>query len=163
MGLRVTPEELSSVQSIEQNCAKHLSVLNDIASWDKEYVAAQRGHPEGSALCSAVQILAAETSLTYGAVKRVLWVMCREWELEHEVLVAERVEDKEFPASAALLQYIVGLEYQMGGNELWSRTTLRYNASQPPGNGSPEASCLPYRATDGCYKPTICSGALGTA
>ncbi|EFW98420.1 aristolochene synthase [Grosmannia clavigera kw1407] len=72
MGLYVTPEELASVQSIEQNAAKHLSVLNDIMSWDKEYAAAQTGHPEGSALCSAVQVLADETSITYDAAKRVL-------------------------------------------------------------------------------------------
>ncbi|KAE9574241.1 Aristolochene synthase [Colletotrichum fructicola] len=128
MGLRVSPEELASAQPIEQNVAKHLSVLNDILSWDKEFLAAQTGHPEGSALCSAVQVLADETSLTYAAAKRVLWVMCREWEYEHDYLVQRRRQDKEFPPSDNLMQYIKGLEYQISGNEIWSKTTLRYNA-----------------------------------
>ncbi|KAK2053026.1 Aristolochene synthase in complex with 12,13 Difluorofarnesyl diphosphate [Colletotrichum caudatum] len=128
MGLRLTSQELASVQPIEQNVAKHLSVLNDILSWDKELLAAQTGHPEGSALCSAVQVLADETSLTYAAAKRVLWVMCREWEYEHEYLVERRSHDLKSPPSEGLIQYIKGLEYQMSGNELWSKTTLRYNA-----------------------------------
>lgn len=128
MNLRVSPEELVSVQPIEQNVAKHLSVLNDILSWDKELLAAQTGHPEGSALCSAVQVLAQETSLTYAAAKRVLWVMCREWEYEHDYLVEQRRSDGEHPPSENLSKYIEGLEYQVSGNELWSKTTFRYNA-----------------------------------
>lgn len=128
MGLHVTPEELASVQPIEQNAAKHLSVLNDIMSWDKEYAAAQTGHPEGSALCSAVQVLADETSITYAAAKRVLWPLCREWEYEHDRLVNLRKQSSEFPPSENLLQYIRGLEYQISGNEQWSMTTPRYNS-----------------------------------
>ncbi|TDZ61726.1 Aristolochene synthase [Colletotrichum trifolii] len=128
MGLHVSPDELVSVQHIEQNVAKHLSVLNDILSWDKEFIAAQTGHPEGSAICSAVQVLADETLLSYAAAKRVLWTMCREWEYEHDRLVEQRIRNEEFPPSGNLLRYIRGLEYQISGNELWSKTTLRYNA-----------------------------------
>ena len=127
MGLRVSAEELASVQPIEQNVAKHLSVLNDILSWDKKLLAAQTGHPEGSALCSAVQVLADETSLPYAAAKRVLWVLCREWEYEHEHLVEKRRRDENFPPDGNLMRYIKGLEYQISGNEIWSKTTLRYN------------------------------------
>lgn len=128
MALHLTPEELASVQRIEKNCAKHLSVLNDIMSWDKEYIAYQTGHPEGSAICSAVQVLSDETSLPYTSCKRVLWAMCREWETHHELLVANRAVDREFPLGDRLRLYIKGLEYQISGNELWSMTTLRYNS-----------------------------------
>jgi aristolochene synthase len=128
MALNVTPEEIASVQAIEKNCAKHLSVLNDIMSWDKEYITYQTGHPEGSAICSAVQVLSDETSLPYTACKRVLWVMCREWETQHDLLVANREADGNFPPSDGLQMYIKGLEYQISGNELWSMTTLRYNS-----------------------------------
>ncbi|KAE8342149.1 hypothetical protein BDV24DRAFT_162700 [Aspergillus arachidicola] len=128
MELYITPQELSSVQPLEQNCAKHLSVLNDIMSWDKEYLAYQTGHPEGSAICSAVQVLSDETSLPYEACKRVLWVMCREWEHQHVLLVEEAEADVNFPPSESLRAYIKGLEYQISGNELWSVTTLRYNS-----------------------------------
>jgi aristolochene synthase len=128
MALHVTPEELNSVQPIEQNCAKHLSVVNDILSWDKEYLAAQTGHPEGSAICSAVKVLADETALPYTASKNILWAMCREWELQHEILVEQRKTHKAQPTTDNLMAYVKGLEYQMSGNEHWSKTTLRYNA-----------------------------------
>ncbi|KAL4987409.1 Aristolochene synthase in complex with 12,13 Difluorofarnesyl diphosphate [Aspergillus falconensis] len=128
MELHVSPKELASVQEIEQNCAKHLSVVNDIMSWDKEYLAYQTGHPEGSALCSAVQVLAQETTLSYTACKRVLWVLCREWEHQQALLESRRLADGSFPCSENLRLYIKGLEYQMSGNELWSLTTQRYNS-----------------------------------
>ncbi|PKY00095.1 Aristolochene synthase in complex with 12,13 Difluorofarnesyl diphosphate [Aspergillus campestris IBT 28561] len=128
MELHITPEEIASVREIEQNCAKHLSVVNDIMSWDKEYLAYQTGHPEGSAICSAVQVLADETSLSHAACKRVLWVMCREWENRHEVLVAKRQTDGAVPYGDNLKLYVKGLELQISGNELWSLTTLRYNS-----------------------------------
>lgn len=128
MELHISPEEIASVREIEQNCAKHLSVVNDIMSWDKEYLACQTGHPEGSAICSAVQVLADETSLSHSACKRILWVMCREWENRHEVLVAKRQADGAVPYGENLKLYVKGLEYQISGNELWSLTTLRYNS-----------------------------------
>ncbi|KAM7185509.1 Isoprenoid synthase domain containing protein [Naviculisporaceae sp. PSN 640] len=131
MGLHVTPEELTSAQPLEQNCAKHLSVMNDIWSWDKEYLQSLDGHPEGSAICSAVQILSDETSLPYEASKRVLWSLCREWELEHNVLVEKLLGSQQGQdvTMTNLELYIKGLEYQMAGNELWSGTTLRYLAA----------------------------------
>ena len=128
MALDVSPEEIASVQPVEKNCAKHLAVLNDILSWDKEYLAYQTGHPEGSAICSAVQVLSDETSLPFSASKRVLWHMCREWEIQHSYLVEKRETDTAFPPSANLTAYMKGLEYQISGNELWSKTTLRYNS-----------------------------------
>jgi len=129
MGLHVTPDEIASVQPLEKNCAKHLSVLNDVMSWDKEYMQSQTGHPEGSAICSAVQVLSDETSLPYESSKRVLWALCREWEHRHVFLVKERWRQDLLGVSENVALYIKGLEYQMGGNEVWSRTTLRYLAS----------------------------------
>ncbi|KAK2616580.1 Aristolochene synthase prx2 [Conoideocrella luteorostrata] len=128
MELHLNAEEIASAVPIEQNCAKHLSVVNDILSWDKEYIQFHTGHPEGSAICSAIQVLATETCLPYSACKRVLWVLCREWEKQHEKLVAQRLGDATSPASESLRTYIKGLEYQMSGNEYWSLTTLRYNS-----------------------------------
>ncbi|EGX94779.1 aristolochene synthase, putative [Cordyceps militaris CM01] len=129
MELRLTPEELDSVQPIEKNCAKHLSVVNDILSWDKEHLTYLTGHPEGSALCSAVQVLSKETSLPYSACKRVLWVLCREWEAQHDVLVEKLASGRTL--SPKVLKYIKSLEYQISGNEQWSVTTLRYNFVAP--------------------------------
>ncbi|POS78599.1 aristolochene synthase [Diaporthe helianthi] len=127
MNLNVTPEELLSIQEIEMNCSKHISVVNDIYSWEKELKASQTGHKEGSALCSSVSVLSEEANLEYSASKRVLWVMCREWEFVHEELVARRLSSRD-PCSANLRAFMKGLEYQMSGNEAWSETTPRYHS-----------------------------------
>ena len=124
MGLSMTPEELSRMAPLERNCSKHISVVNDIFSWEKELRASQTGHQEGSVLCTAVKILADRTSLGIEGSKRVLWSMTREWEHMHDEMVAKEVADG---CSPAVKDYMLGLEYQMSGNELWSKTTPRYN------------------------------------
>ena len=124
-GFHLTPSETESVSPLEHNCSKHLGVVNDIYSWEKELKASKTGHLEGAALFSAVKIVADDTNLGFDAVKRVLWSMTREWENTHAELAAEQLAS---PAGAShnLRRYIQGLEYQMSGNELWSATTLRY-------------------------------------
>ncbi|KAJ5874092.1 Aristolochene synthase in complex with 12-13 Difluorofarnesyl diphosphate [Penicillium soppii] len=122
MGLHLTPAQLDSVKGVEQNCAKHLSIMNDVYSWDKELRASKIGHAEGAAICSAVQVLNQETDLPYEAAKKVLLVMCRGWETKHAVLV------NELPDEWEVQTYAKGLEYQISGNERWSQTTLRYHS-----------------------------------
>ncbi|KAL9123058.1 MAG: hypothetical protein Q9187_000385 [Circinaria calcarea] len=125
MAIHITAAELAIARPIELNCSKHISVVNDIYSYEKEVLAARKGHKEGGALCSSVQIMAREVDVSIEAAKRILWAMCREWELCHQQLVA-RLESKDKP-SPGLRDYMKGLEYQMSGNELWSHTTKRYN------------------------------------
>ena len=125
MGLNLTAAELSSMNAIEENCSKHISVVNDVYSWEKE-LASQTGHTEGAALCSAVQVLAGEANLNVAATKRVLWNMIREWELVHDELCNTRMASKE-GCTVAAVRYMEGLKYQMSGNERWSQTTPRYN------------------------------------
>jgi aristolochene synthase len=120
MDIRLSPEELSSMQPLEENCAKQISVVNDIYSWEKELLASQSGHKEGSALCSAVKVLSDETYLGIPATKRVLWSTVREWELTHEELAA-KIRRAPEGCSSTVQAYMKGLEYQMSGNELWSR------------------------------------------
>lgn len=124
MGLNMTPKELGGMTLLERNCSKQISVVNDIYSYEKELRASQSGHPEGSALCNAVTILADGTSLSIAGSKRVLWAMTREWEDVHNELVAEKVAEE---CSQAAKDYMKGLEFQMSGNELWSKTTPRYH------------------------------------
>lgn len=126
MQLQLSPAELESVRPVERNCSKNISVVNDIYSFDKEVAAAKNAHKEGGAHCSSVQIMAHESDLTIAASKRVLWVLCREWELVHQRLVAKREGDIK-TASPAVSDYMKGLEYQMSGNRDWSHTTTRYN------------------------------------
>ncbi|KAL8635775.1 MAG: hypothetical protein Q9228_006771 [Teloschistes exilis] len=125
MGLHVTREELDSVEEIERNASKHLSVVNDICSWEKEVLASKSGHVEGAALCSSVQVVAAEAEIETASAKRVLWSMCREWEARHIELEARKLKERPAP-SQAIMSYIKGLEFQISGNEQWSETTKRY-------------------------------------
>ena len=125
MALHVTPDELKSVEEIERNVSMHLSVVNDIYSFEKEVLASHRGHKEGATLCSSVQVIAAEAQIETAAAKRVLWTMCREWERRHTELESAYKAQKP-PPREAILTYIQGLEYQISGNEQWSETTKRY-------------------------------------
>jgi aristolochene synthase len=127
MALSLSPQDLELVRPIDRNCSKHLSIINDIWSYEKEELAAQTLHEEGGALCSGVSILAREAEVDTGAAKRVLYLLCREWELKHQGLVGELLSRR--GGSPVLGTYVRGLELQMSGNELWSRTTLRYLVS----------------------------------
>ncbi|OQD87378.1 hypothetical protein PENSOL_c079G06152 [Penicillium solitum] len=126
MGLRLSSDELQGMKALEANCAKQLSVVNDIYSYDKEKEASRTGHKEGAFLCSAVKVLAGETRLGIPATKRVLWSMTREWEVVHDEIVAEKITSPD-GCSEAAKAYMKGLEHQMSGNEQWSKATRRYN------------------------------------
>ena len=126
MDISLTKSELASMIALEHNCSKHISVVNDIFSWEKELQASKTGHKEGSALCSAVKVVSDSANLSFSASKRVLWSMVREWEYIHDELCEEKAEHLETYSEAAQA-YAKGLEYQMSGNELWSRKTKRYS------------------------------------
>lgn len=121
MKLELSPAELDSVKDVDLNCSKHISVVNDIYSFEKEKKQAESCEEEGSVLCSSVQVVGQECNVDTAASKRVLWSMCREWELVHLQLVEQKKDERE-----ELLTYCKGLEYQMSGNEMWSKGTKRY-------------------------------------
>ncbi|KAF4556513.1 Aristolochene synthase-like protein [Elsinoe fawcettii] len=123
MGLVLSADERALVRPFERNCSKQISIVNDICSWEKEVLAAQSGHAEGSVLCSAVRILADETDLSVKATKRLLWAMAREWSDHHDRLVKKLEREG---CGEGVRRYLKGLEYQMSGNEEWSLSTLRY-------------------------------------
>ena len=123
MGLIVSDSELAAARPADVICSKHLSVINDIWSYDKEFIASQTAHDEGGILCTCVTIMARDTDLSIPATKRLLYVMCREWERAYDEEVKSILRLSDTPALRA---YLDGLELQMSGNELWSRTTLRY-------------------------------------
>ncbi|KAF2126685.1 terpenoid synthase [Dothidotthia symphoricarpi CBS 119687] len=116
MGLRLSTEELEGIKALEANCAKQLSVVNDICSYNKEEEAARTGHKEGAFLCLAVKVLAEETKLGIPATKRVLWYITQEWENVHDEIVSEKIASPD-GCSEAAKAYMKGLEYQISGNE----------------------------------------------
>lgn len=125
MGTTLSKEEAELVREIDSNCSNHLAVINDIWSFEKELAAAVTGHEEGGVLCSSVSILVREASVSVEAAKRTLYGLCREWERRHVELTSLLLRQSD---SAPLRSYLKGLEYQMSGNEAWSRTTSRYRS-----------------------------------
>lgn len=123
MGLHMSEAEHELARPVEENCSKSISVVNDICSYEKEVRVAARGH-EGGALCSSVPIMANIADVDIESAKRILWSMCREWEVRHLQLVQDVLKKNNTSVMAA---YLEGLEYQMAGNEVWSRKTPRYN------------------------------------
>lgn len=98
MALRLTPKELGGMTALERKCSKHISVVIDIFSWEKELLAARTSYQEGSVLCTAVNFFAVGTGLSIENSKRALWSMTREWELVHAEMVAQMVADGCSPA-----------------------------------------------------------------
>ncbi|KAI0146312.1 Aristolochene synthase in complex with 12,13-Difluorofarnesyl diphosphate [Xylariaceae sp. FL1272] len=125
MALVVPPEDLDMVRPADRICSKHLSVVNDIWSFEKEVLAAKTAHQEGGVLCNAVEILATEAEITTNSAKHVLYHLCREWEVAYTDQTEKLLAQKDTPT---IRTYLKGLEYQMSGNEMWSTTTLRYSA-----------------------------------
>jgi aristolochene synthase len=124
MDLPLEPTDSVLLRAIEQNHAKHITVVNDIYSWEKESRQAEKCAKEGSALCSAVKIMANNAGLDIESSKRVLWTMVREWEAKHEALCNALCDPVDLLSTQAM--YVEGLKYQMSGNEAWSKITPRY-------------------------------------
>lgn len=123
MGLKIPEGDLALTTQLDRNYSKHLSVINDIWSYDKEVRASTEAHREGGALCNSVAILASEAEISGFSAKRTLYCLCREWEHTHEQLVEKMLAQKDTPA---LRLNARGMQYQMSGNELWSTMTGRY-------------------------------------
>jgi aristolochene synthase len=124
MALSLTEDEAYLTRDVDANCSKHLAVINDIWSFEKEVVAAEVGHEEGGVLCSSVSIFAGEAAIFVASAKRTLCFLCREWQLQHEKLTAMVLRKCDSPQLRA---YFKGLECQISANEKWSRSTPRYH------------------------------------
>ena len=110
---------------LHKNYSNCITVVNDICSYAKEARASASSTQQGSALCSAVQVLSDETCLPADCAQRILWAMCREWERNHERMVEEL--GLVSGCEGVLMEYLDGLKLQISGTEAWSLTSLRYN------------------------------------
>lgn len=122
--LHISPAELELAKPAALTCSKHLAVINDIWSYEKELKAAKMGHEEGGVLCTSVAIFAADSGLSIPAAKSKLYGMCRAWEHQFKEQEKTILEASDTPS---MRKYLLGLEYQMSGNEAWSRSTERYS------------------------------------
>jgi aristolochene synthase len=121
MCIKLTPEDLALARPVDMNYSKHLAVVNGIWSYEKELIASKTLHEEGGVLCTAVAIFVDGAKVLAIAAKRVLYLLCREWKLCHDILTVELLAKRDTPDIRA---YLKCLEYQISGNEIWSRTAL---------------------------------------
>ncbi|PVI03625.1 Aristolochene synthase in complex with 12,13 Difluorofarnesyl diphosphate [Periconia macrospinosa] len=136
--LEISPIELAFLSEMDKNCGKHISLVNDILSYEKEKRISETEKSEGAILCNAVQILSEQVAISVEAAKNVLWIMVRECEHAHVKLFSNI--DSSIPGLSLkedLRRYVQGLEYQMSGNEYWSKTTHRYREAKAQLNGHP--------------------------
>jgi aristolochene synthase len=128
MGLHLSEFQQDLVRKLEQNCSRQISVVNDIYSFEKELKASLTRNDEGAVLCSSVKLVSDEAGMDTEAAKRVLWSMVREWERLHCILASDVLSvGADQGEQEALGHYVKGLEFQMSGNELWSKNTPRYH------------------------------------
>lgn len=124
--LYLTNSELEKTAALESTAFRHVSVMNDIYSWEREWEVYQANPTDGTWPFSAIYILANETGLPYTACKRLMYSYCRELELALKQSTDEIRHNRMESLSYELEVYIKGLEYFMCGIELWSQWTPRY-------------------------------------
>lgn len=133
MDLHISEANLESLKDIEESYSRLGICVNDIHSFEKEVRAYAKHKSEGAKVLNMVQMQALETGVSYACAKRILWVLCREWELQHIELIEQRemqlnLEGQEGKGemNEDLRLYLKALEYTISGNEKWSEYTKRY-------------------------------------
>ena len=124
--LCVSKNVLISLEAIHESYGKLGIIVNDIQSFDKELRLWNKEHKEGAKLLNLVNHMSLDAGVSHSSAKRILWVLCREWEIEHQEIVTKTVSS-EAGANQIIVKYLKGLEYVLGGNEYWSETTERYH------------------------------------
>ncbi len=131
MDLRLTPSTLASIHDIEISYSRLGIVVNDIHSFDKEVRAYAQNPTDTGKVLNMVAMQAQETGVSFASAKRVLWVLCREWEVLHLEMVKKRESNMDGgEEDEALMLYMKGLELVLGGNEKWSEYTQRYHEKE---------------------------------
>ena len=134
MDLNVSEANLEAIKDIEISYSNLGIIINDIYSFEKEVRAYSKGGMECSKVLNMVQMQALETGVSYASAKRLLWVLCREWELQHQEMVQRKEVELDLhglegkgEANEDLRVYLKGLEHVLSGNERWSEYTERYH------------------------------------
>jgi hypothetical protein len=114
----------AALQPMERLANYHVSVLNDIFSYERERKAAEQ---DGAPLVNGVQVLADETGISVAAAKAVCFALVRAWEAEFQRLAATVIEAAEEETERETVRRLVqGMERRMNGAEAFSWRTRRY-------------------------------------
>ena len=136
MDLRVSDADRESIKEIEMLYSSFGMIVNDIYSYEKEVRAYNAKGMEGAEILNAVELQALDTGVSTTSAKRILWVLCRELELEFLDLVQAKKTEMDLVETEGngeknrdMKNYMRGLEGIMSGNEKWSAYTGRYHGS----------------------------------
>ena len=120
-------ETLKSPRGIHESYGKLGIIVNDIYSFDKELHMWNQAHKEGAKLLNIVNLMSIDAGIPYSTATRILLVLGRECEINHQEMVAKVMACKGGGADPTVTTHLEGLEYAISGNEYWSQTTERYH------------------------------------
>ncbi|CAP62208.1 uncharacterized protein PODANS_5_11740 [Podospora anserina S mat+] len=116
----ITADEKRMLRPLEKLANYHVSILNDVFSFEREWQAAEMNGEEGGALVNGVAVLAGEVGIGVEAARGLSVRLVRAWEGEFVRLKGEmQVEGR-------LRRAVEGIERRMSGAEAFSWRTGRY-------------------------------------
>ncbi|KAK0669936.1 putative terpene cyclase [Cercophora samala] len=123
----ITASERQLLRPLERIANYHVSILNDVFSFEREWRAAERNGEGGGALVNGVAVLAEEANVGVLAARGLCVGLVRAWEGEFvrlvgEVLAGEGGGD----GDGRLRRAVEGIERRMSGAEAFSWRTGRY-------------------------------------
>lgn len=124
--IHLTKAQLSQTKSLESTAFRHVSIINDIYSWEREWQVSQATLTDGAQPFSAVAILAKETSQPFPVCKKSLYDYCRDLELGFKQDADGFRHNGSLELTPEVEKYLQSLEYFMSGMETWSQWTPRY-------------------------------------
>ncbi|KAK4222457.1 putative terpene cyclase [Podospora fimiseda] len=118
--LKLTTTQREKLRPLERIANYHVSILNDVFSFDREWKAA-REQGEGAVMVNGVMVLSEELGVGVGVGRGVCVGIVRGWETEFLGLVEEMGLEGELMKRA-----VKGIERRMAGAEGYSWRTRRY-------------------------------------
>ncbi|CAI7620725.1 unnamed protein product [Penicillium bialowiezense] len=124
--IHLTKAQLSQTKALESTAFRHVSIINDIYSWEREWKVSQATLTDGAQPFSAVAILAKETNEPFPVCKKSLYDYCRDLELGFKQDADGIRHNGSHELTPEVEKYLQSLEYFMSGMEIWSQWTPRY-------------------------------------
>ncbi|KAK4664535.1 uncharacterized protein QC763_511740 [Podospora pseudopauciseta] len=116
----ITADEKRMLRPLEKLANYHVSILNDVFSFEREWEAAEMNGEEGGALVNGVAVLAGEVGIGVEAARGLCVRLVRAWEGEFVRLKGEMLVE------GRLRRAVEGIERRMSGAEAFSWRTGRY-------------------------------------
>ncbi|KAK4168418.1 putative terpene cyclase [Cladorrhinum sp. PSN259] len=124
--LSLTQQQRETLKRMETIANYHVSILNDVFSFEREYKASREQDSEGAVLVNGVAVLSREIGVGVDVARSLCCEIVRGWEREFLGVVAETLKSKDVEKDGLMLRAIKGIERRMSGAEAYSWRTKRY-------------------------------------